>query len=225
MPDHSHSTALAAPRILAFVSQKGGAGKTTLALNIAVVAAQSGRRVTVLDCDPQCSAVIWADLRDEPAPEVRYCPSLRLEHEIDRARGRGSDLILIDTAMGADGGPVAGARHAGLVVVPCRQSVFDLAAIRASLDVAAAARTRAVAVLNAVPTRSAEWEAGTRELLAGEGAQLLPAAVRHRVAFIRSARAGESVVEAEPGGRAATEIRAVTEALLAWPASNMRMAA
>ncbi len=221
MPDHSHST----PDILAFVSQKGGAGKTTLALNVAAHAVQAGRRVTVLDCDPNCSAVIWGDLRSEAAPEVRYCPYLRLEREIDRARTKGSDFILIDTPMGADGGPVAGARHANLVVVPCRQSLFDLAAIRASLDVAALAGTPAVAVLNAVPTRAAHWESEARDLLACQGVQMLPAAIRNRVAFVRSSRTGQGVVESDPRGAAASEIRAVGDALLAWPDRALRAAA
>ncbi len=221
MPDRSHST----PDILAFVSQKGGAGKTTLALNVAAHAVQAGRRVTVLDCDPNCSAVIWGDLRSEAAPEVRYCPYLRLEREIDRARTKGADFILIDTPMGADGGPVAGARHANLVVVPCRQSLFDLAAIRASLDVAALAGTPAVAVLNAVPTRAAHWESEARDLLAGQGVQMLPAAIRNRVAFVRSSRTGQGVVESDPRGTAASEIRAVGDALLAWPVRALRAAA
>ena len=225
MPDHSHSATLAAPDILAFVSQKGGAGKTTLALNVAAHAVQAGRRVTVLDCDPNCSAVIWGDLRSEDAPEVRYCPYLRLEREIDRARTKGSDFILIDTPMGADGGPVAGARHANLVVVPCRQSLFDLAAIRASLDVAALAGTPAVAVLNAVPTRAAHWESEASDLLAGQGVQMLPAAIRNRVAFVRSSRTGQGVVESDPRGAAASEIRAVGDALLAWPVRALRAAA
>ncbi len=225
MTDHSHSTAIAVPHILAFVSQKGGAGKTTLALNVAACAVQAGRRVTVLDCDPNCSAVVWSDLRSDAAPEVRYCPYLRLDREIERARTKGTDLILIDTPMGADGGPVAGARHASLVVVPCRQSLFDLAAIRASLDIAALAGTPAVAVLNAVPTRAAHWEIEARDLLAHQGVQMLPTAVRNRVAFVRSTRAGLGVVESDPRGAAATEIRTATDALLAWPADALRAAA
>ena len=225
MPDRLHSAAFAAPDILAFVSQKGGAGKTTLALNVAACAVRAGRRVTVLDCDPNCSAVVWGDLRSEAAPEVRYCPCLRLEREIDRARAKGSDFILIDTPMGADGGPVAGARHANLVVVPCRQSLFDLAAIRASLDVAALAGTPAVAVLNAVPTRAAHWESEARDLLSRQGVQMLPAAIRNRVAFVRSSRTGQGVVESDPHGAAAHEIRAATDALLAWPVRALRAAA
>ena len=225
MTDHSHSAALAAPRILAFVSQKGGAGKTTLALNVAAHAVQAGRRVTVLDCDPNCSAVVWADLRSGDAPEVRYCPYIRLDREIERALTKGSDLILIDTPMGADGGPVAGARHAHLVVIPCRQSLFDLTAIRASLDVAALAETPAVAVLNAVPTRAAHWEAEAKDLLSRQGVQLLPAAIRNRVAFVRSTRAGQGVVESDPRGAAASEIRAAGDALLGWPVRALRAAA
>ncbi len=225
MHDRSQSAALPAPRILAFVSQKGGAGKTTLALNVAAHAVRAGRRVTVLDCDPNCSAVVWGDLRTDPAPEIRYCPYLRLDREIGRALAKGSDLILIDTPMGADGGPVAGARHADLVVVPCRQSLFDLAAIRASLDVAALAGTPAVAVLNAVPTRAAHWETEARDLLSRQGVQMLSAAVRNRVAFVRSTRAGLGVVECDPHGAAAAEIGAAADALLAWPVRALRAVA
>ena len=225
MSELSQHAAPAAPQVLAFVSQKGGAGKTTLALNIAAYAARSGRKVTVLDCDPNCSAVVWSDLRSDAAPEVRYCPYLRLDREIERARTKGTDLILIDTPMGADGGPVAGARHASLVVVPCRQSLFDLSAIRASLDIAALAETPAVAVLNAVPTRAAHWEIEARDMLSRQGVQMLPTAVRNRVAFVRSTRAGLGVVESDPRGAAASEIRTATDALLAWPVRALRAAA
>ncbi len=225
MTDLSQTTAVTAPDILAFVSQKGGAGKTTLALNVAAYAVLAGRRVTVLDCDPNCSAIVWGDLRSDPEPEVRHCPYIRLDREIERARSKGSDLILIDTPMGADGGPVAGARHANLVVVPCRQSLFDLTAIRASLDVAALAQTPAVAVLNAVPTRAAHWETEARDLLSRQGVQLLPAAIRNRVAFVRSTRSGQGVVESEPRGAAASELRAAGDALLAWPVRALKAAA
>ena len=225
MTELSNAAGVTSPQILAFVSQKGGAGKTTLALNVAAHAVQAGRRVTVLDCDPNCSAVVWADLRAGDAPEVRYCPYLRLDREIERARVKGSDLILIDTPMGADGGPVAGARHAQLVVVPCRQSLFDLTAIRASLDIAALAETPAVAVLNAVPTRAAHWETEAVDLLSRQGVQLLPAAIRNRVAFVRSTRAGLGVVESDPRGAAASEIRAAGDALLNWPVRALRAAA
>ncbi len=59
------------PDVITIVAQKGGAGKTTIATNLAVEAARAGRRTLILDTDPQGSAVTWHDFRDLPYPEVR----------------------------------------------------------------------------------------------------------------------------------------------------------
>jgi chromosome partitioning protein len=82
---------------IALIAQKGGTGKTTLALSLAVAAVQRGRTVAVVDLDPQASAANWADRRVLNVPAVVSAHVPRLQNVIDTARQNGVDLILIDT--------------------------------------------------------------------------------------------------------------------------------
>lgn len=85
--------------ILSILSQKGGTGKTTLAINLAVTAARHfDGRVTLIDLDPQASAANWQDSRAESAPEVVLAQANRLPHHLEEARQSGSRWVLIDTA-------------------------------------------------------------------------------------------------------------------------------
>ena len=83
-------------RIVALVSMKGGSGKTTSAVHIAVAAAQ-GRNVALLDTDPQQSASRWGDRRAASVPVVLTVPPSRLGAELQRCADAGTDLAIIDT--------------------------------------------------------------------------------------------------------------------------------
>ena len=74
---------------IALVSQKGGSGKTTLALHLAVASAQTGRHAAIIDLDPQASAAHWADRREAALPTVLAAPASRLRPELDRALAAG----------------------------------------------------------------------------------------------------------------------------------------
>ena len=117
---------------VALVSQKGGAGKTTIAINLAVASELAGRPAVVVDLDPQASAATWGDSREAEAPVVVSAQAARLAEVLATAREHGAALTLIDTAPHAE----AAARTADLVLVPCRPSVLDLRAVTASQDIA-----------------------------------------------------------------------------------------
>ena len=198
---------------LAIVSQKGGAGKTTLALNLAVAAELRGQRALILDIDPQASATAWADDRGRARPIVRPCPPHRIARALDEAAGEGIELALIDTAPHAEGAALAAARAADLIVIPCRPALFDLHAVTGSLDIARLAGISAVAVLNAAPargTRSAE----ARAVLTTTGLPTMANALGQRVTFAHSLTAGQGVCEYEPTGKAAKEVVALYQALM-----------
>ena len=195
-------------KTIAIISQKGGAGKTTIALNLAVAAAQLHHQSLVIDIDPQSSAKGWHDLRTEDLPVVISAQASRLNSLLDTARKNGAKLTIIDTAPHSESAALAAAREADLVLIPCRPSLLDLKAITTSIDLAALARTPALAVLNTVPVRgSLKQEA--EAVLQGYGLEILPAHLGHRIAFVHSLTAGQSVLEYEPSGKAAEEIRAL----------------
>ena len=126
-------------------------------------------------------------------------------------------LVLIDTAAHADGGALVAARLADLVLIPCRPAMFDIAAIRASADIAKLANTPPVVVLNAVPPRGEKLPLEAREIVSAEGLPVLPTSLAQRSAFMRSVNTGRAVTEFEPRGKAAAEVHALQAAIISWP--------
>src|SRR5215212_10404994 len=96
------------------LSQKGGAGKTTLSVHLAVAAQQEGYRVAIIDLDPQATARKWGDKRQEAEPEEVGDHAERLPQLAEAARANGADLLIIDTAPNADRASLAAARLADL---------------------------------------------------------------------------------------------------------------
>lgn len=199
-------------QVLAIVSQKGGVGKSTLAVHLASEAAAQGRRVLLLDLDPQGSAMEWANRRGDLPPDVSGANPASVSQEVAQAAEDGYDLVVIDTAPHADHAALQAARSADLVAIPCRPSTFDIAAISATLDLCKLANKPAVVVLNAAPTRSrvtAEAEEAIRE----KGGELALVVVRQRVAFQHCMIDGRTAAEFEPEGAAAHEISRLLAAL------------
>jgi chromosome partitioning protein len=197
---------------LALVCQKGGAGKTTLAIHLATEAAAHGSRTLLLDLDPQASAARWADRRKPGAIDVDVAVDspARLEAALQQAGREGYDLVVLDTGPHADQGALRVARVADLVLVPVRPSILDLDAMGASLDLCALARRPAVVVLNAAPIRSRVVQESV-EAVTRLGGEVLPIIIRERVALRHSLVDGRVAREFEPGGAAAAEITALYE--------------
>src|SRR3954449_1586397 len=97
---------------VAILSQKGGSGKTTLALHLAVAAERAGQVAAVIDLDPQASAAGWKDSRSLDTPVVVSIPAARLDQALTTARGAGADLCFIDSAPHAGDVALAAAEKA-----------------------------------------------------------------------------------------------------------------
>jgi chromosome partitioning protein len=194
---------------LALVCQKGGAGKTTIAVHLAVEAATAGLRSLLLDLDPQASAARWADRRkDGVAVDVAVEAASRLDAALLQAEREGYDLVVIDTAPHADQAALRAARVADLVLVPVRCSILDLDAVGASLDLCSLARRPSVVVLNAAPIRSRVVQEAA-ETVVRLGGELSAAIIRERVALRHALVDGRVAREFEPSGPAATEMSAL----------------
>jgi chromosome partitioning protein len=203
-------------RSLAFLSQKGGSGKTTLAVHIAVAAAQS-EHVILIDTDPQGSAIAWGQARKSKPPVVhRAIPSM-LAEALQKAEQEEVTLVIVDTPPHATPGMDLVAGAVDLLLIPCRPSAFDLAAITFSVQVAKAAGTKTAFVLNGCNHRSPEYTEA-RKVLERHGFPVAPIAPGHRTPFVRAISTGRAVSEFEPKGKAAEEINALWE----WVAKALK---
>lgn len=195
-------------KTIAFLSQKGGSGKTTLAVHSAVAALEGGEVVLVIDTDAQKSAATWREARTEQLPLVAAVPVSQLHDVMVAASNEGVAYCIVDTAPHAtpEAARIAGA--VDLVVIPCRPTAFDLAAAGNAVQIARAAKARAVFVLSACPFRAPEISE-TRLVLEGYGFPVSPAEITDRRAFARAVATGRAVTEFESEGKAAEEIRAL----------------
>jgi chromosome partitioning protein len=193
-------------KIIAIISQKGGAGKTTLAVHLAAAAAKAGHRSAIIDLDPQGTAASWGDRRPAEEPEVISGQAVRLPALINAARENRADFLVLDTAPNADQTASLAARAADVVLIPCRPAAFDLEAIETTLMLAKTAGKPAYVVLNAVPPRSGGIDREATGRLAG---QVAPHQLTHRAAFAHSVIDGRTAQEFEAKGKAAAEIQAL----------------
>jgi chromosome partitioning protein len=193
---------------IAIISQKGGAGKTTISVGLAVAHQLAGSVAAVVDLDPQGSASVWNDLREADQPVVVSAHAPRIERVLDAARGRGVGLVVVDTAPHASDAALAAARVADLVLIPCRASVADLHAIGSSLDVCRVAAVPAYVVLNAVPVQGRLADQA-RAAMAEHGAAVAPVMLCQRIAHVHAFTAGLSAMEYQVQSKAAAEIAAL----------------
>jgi chromosome partitioning protein len=195
---------------IALIAQKGGTGKTTMALSLAVAAVQGGRTVAVIDLDPQASAGNWADrraMKDAPAVVSAHVP--RLQSVIDTARQNGVDLLIIDTPGKSEQAALAAAKAADLVLIPCRPQIYDIETLSATKEIIDLAGGRpAFVILNAVPPQGRRHEEA-QAAIEGISLAVCPAAFIQRAAFGDAPNAGQSASEYEPCGKAAQEIEQV----------------
>ncbi len=196
-------------KTVAFVSQKGGTGKTTLALSLATEAVASGLTVAVVDLDPQASACEWSDLRQLDSPIVIDAQPARIKAVVERAGEMAVDLLLIDTAGRTEQAALSAARVSDLVLIPLQASVIDLKTVKATTDlIRLAGRTKHAAVLTRVkPFGSRHVE--TAQWLEKQGMAVCPATIGERIVFQDAYGRGQGVSEIEPDGKAALEIRNV----------------
>jgi chromosome partitioning protein len=202
--------------IVALLNQKGGVGKTTLALHLAGAWARQGRRVTVIDADPQGSALDWSEQRaKEGGPRLFGVLGLARDtlHREAPEIARGVDHVVIDGPPRIAGLMRSALLAAHLVLVPAQPSPFDGWASGEMLNLIREARIfRPELIARFVLNRCAARTIIARETgdsLAEHDPPVLAARIGQRVAFADAARTGQLVFEVESGGAAAREMTAL----------------
>ncbi len=202
-------------RVITIAQRKGGAGKTTLAAQLAVAWARQGAKIAVLDIDPQASLSGWVALRRTRLGaagigfDFAALPGWRAEQWIAE-HAREADLVLVDGPAHIEAEARIAVRAAALVLIPVQPSPLDLWATEATLAMARDEGRQILAVLNRVAPRSAVAEqiaAG----LAEAGAKLAAARIGNRIALVHAMAQGLGVLESAAASPAAAEIAALAQ--------------
>ena len=192
-------------RTIAFVTQKGGSGKSTLCINLSIAAQEAGRSVCILEMDRQATISDWAENRDGEGPEVAQVDATQLDAVIERLQGSGYDYVFIDTPGVDSPGTLSAIRAADLCVIPCRPTPADLRAFKPTLAAIYRLDKRFAFVLNQTPPRS------YRVRDAAEGLAVLGVLpdvhIVLRNDYQDAIGVGKGVTEFNPDGQAADEIR------------------
>ena len=195
--------------VVAVIAQKGGVGKTTLALSLAVAAQRAGKTAALVDLDPQATACNWGDRRGNEAPVIVSAQPARLPHVLKSAEESGAQFVIIDTPPRAEQAAMAAAKAAGLILIPCRPAVFDLDTVATTLELIKHAGNQAVAaILNGVPPRGTKGEQAS-DVIKSLGIAVCPAVLGYRTAYSDAGAIGQSAQEYDPNGKAAAEIEQV----------------
>jgi chromosome partitioning protein len=194
-------------RTIAFVTQKGGAGKSTLASGVAVAARAAGERVFIIDLDPLQTLVTWSRARKDSDLGVEYVPPAKLPKAIAALEEKGVTLVVVDAPGQGGEAAAAAVRAADLCIIPARPNAFDLWASEKTRAQVKEAGCDYAFLLNQCPPaqQSARVELGVKALEAIGG--LLTPLVSARVDYQEAARLGLSATEYNPDGVAAQEMK------------------
>lgn len=199
-------------RTLAFVGQKGGSGKSTIASSLAVAAQAMGEKVCLVDMDPQGSLANWARTRAARDIPVIASGAARLPAWLAVLERKGVTLAILDTP-GAEGAASSGAMQAAdLNIVPSRPSLFDLRASARTCAALDEIEAEFVLLLNQRPPGQTAQVQDCVETLAEIG-ELISPVILMRTDYQEAARRGWGVTELNPDSAAAEEMRGLWESI------------
>ena len=202
-------------KTICILSQKGGSGKTTVALALAVHATMRRKLTLVIDLDPQGSSIKWSERRESDAPTVVSAQAVGLPRILDGARADGADLVVIDTAPHSEAASLTAAKASDLVVIPCRGSIHDLEAVENSVTVAQLAKKPVVVLFNAMPPNAPRMAEDARAAVEESyGVPVLPVHLCQRSDHIHAATEGKAPSDYAPQGKAAAEVAAVYQRIM-----------
>lgn len=200
-------------KTLAVVSRKGGAGKTTVAVNLTMAARAMGVKAVLADADPQRSAADVLRGREEAASLIFETSAAKLFALIEASRRAGADLLIIDTPATPEIDVAEAVKVADLCLAVARPTYLDLAAAVRSVAIIQRLGREGLIVLNqcAPPRNGVEPPQVVKafEALRFAGLPVANTALRARVGYQTAFAQMCSVMEMDAQGAAAREVKAL----------------
>ncbi len=195
--------------VIVFASRKGGSGKSTLAAHLAAHAHRPSRRCLLIDADPQGSLTLWHKLRGGGEPALRAA-SRGVADIVKAAKRDGYEWVFVDTQPTMSALVTEAVKAATLVVIPARPTVFDLMAVRDTIDLARDLRKPYAVVINSAPPRRDDVEspivAQARQGLAKFKIPVWGGQITNRSSLAQALAKGEGAKEYDAASVAAVEI-------------------
>lgn len=190
---------------IAVIAEKGGVGKTTVTLNLAVTAVKKGHSVAVIDVDSQATASKWTDRRTDEYPWVVPTHAARIGAAIDQAKAKGINFIVIDTPPHSGMDAAEAARRADLVLVPVEPHLFTLETLPKLSDLLKlAGNAPALFLVNKAAPQGSEGIHAAEHIKA-QGFAVCPIVLHFRAAHRHATNIGKVAAEYEPHSKAALE--------------------
>ncbi len=197
-------------KTLAVISRKGGAGKTTLAVNLTLAAHLAGWKTMLADIDPQRSASDALRSRGEPGPSIAEINAGKLFQTRSNAMHDAYDVMLIDTPAAPDSDVAIAVNSADLCVLVCRPTFLDIASVARSAEMVRRLGKAGLIVLNQAPPKRGGLEPVSVqkaiEALRFCGLPIAPVGMRARTIYQQAIARGRSVGEWDAASPAAQEI-------------------
>lgn len=194
---------------LSLLGEKGGCGKSTAALGLAVAASLAGIETAIIDLDPQATAAKWSDRRGKDYPAVVSCQVSRLNHVLNAAEEQGARLAIIDTPGKSTDAAIAAAKVANFVLMPIHPQMYDIETLDKAKDILTLAGNPPNAVLINLAPLQGSRHIETQEVLTQAGFTVCPTVLYTRVAHGDAGNIGLTAQEYAPRGKAAHEILAL----------------
>ncbi len=202
--------------VIVFASRKGGSGKSTLTAHLAAHAHKPSRPVLLIDADPQGSLTLWHKLRGGGEPPLRSAAE-GVADLVRAAKRADYEWVFIDTPPNMSAVVTDAIHMATLVVIPARLTVFDIAAIKETMDLARQLRKPYAVVINGVPARRDNTESPyvreARDILTGLNVPVWSGQITNRTSYSLALAEGEGAKEYDARSEAAAEISALWAAI------------
>ncbi|WP_018998423.1 ParA family protein [Hirschia maritima] len=209
-------------QLIAMASQKGGAGKTMLAQNLAFAAHEAGRKVAIFDLDPQMTSLNQFDKRTQQGldgePMTIAATLNRLPQLLRAAKNEGRDLIIYDMPPNIGQESFLICNEVDLVLIPTQPQAYDLEAIEATIAIASTVNTPGAVVINRVPKDMKDLAEDARQFVEVKCSYpVAPNIIHDRSQFMEAAAAGSSPLIMHPRTQAAKEVKE----LWGWVSSRL----